>query len=311
MEYRLLEKTELWVGPLTLEGADLGACAKAVSRVMGLGADEVMVTDALGDHLTFDVLVPTLQAEQFVARRDELLAALGSVEGVLLNKKTGIHSEGILGLISLDEENAQEMLQRSADMGAEISERIKKRAMILATGPEVIKGDIVDTNSPFLAQALAAQGYEVDLGGALADDKGAIARGMGRAAEDAYGLVVTSGGVGAEGKDQTLEALTSLDREAATPYVLKFKKGQGRHAKDGVRLGAGRLGQCLIVCLPGPHDEVQLLWPILQEGLAGDWDAQRLAHSLAQGLREKFLAKSGQPHKRHAEQLWEEIHGTE
>ncbi len=311
MEYRLLEKTELWVGPLSLEGADLGACAAAVARAMGLAADEVMVTDALSDRLTFDVLVPTLQAEQFVSRQDELLTALGAVEGVMLSQETSVHSEGVLGLISLEEEEGRQMLERSEAMGAEMARRIKKRALVLATGPEVIAGEIKDTNSPFLAKALAEQGYQVDLAPPLADDQAAIARAISRGAEEAHGLVVTTGGVGAEGKDQTLEALASLDQEAATPYVLRFKKGHGRHAKDGVRLGAGRLGSCLIVCLPGPHDEVELLWPVLKEGLTRDWEASRLAQSLATALREKFLAKRGHAHQGQADELWEEIHGAE
>ncbi len=29
MEHKLLEKTEPWITPVTLEGADLGACARA------------------------------------------------------------------------------------------------------------------------------------------------------------------------------------------------------------------------------------------------------------------------------------------
>ncbi len=309
LEYRLLEKTELWVGPVDLAGADLGACARAVARVMGLQADEVMVTDALERRLTFDVLVPTMRAEQFVSRQGELLQALAAVPGVSLDQETRVHSEGILGLISLDEQAGQEMLARTASMGREISRRIRKRAMILATGPEVIRGEIQDTNTPFLLRSLAARGYQVESAPALQDRAQAIAGAMRRAVEDAFGLVVTTGGVGAEGKDQTLEALLTLDPRAATPYVLKFRRGQGRHQKDGVRIGVGRLDPGLIVCLPGPHDEVRLLWPVLEQGLEQGWDKEHLARELAQTLRRKFLSKN----PRHPNQpaVWEEIHGTE
>ena len=306
-----MEKTELWVGPLALEGVDLGACAEAVARVMGLRPDEVMVTDAQEQRLTFDVLVPTMQADQFVARHEYLLQALAAVDGVSLNEETRVHSEGILGLISLDEKTGQEVLERSADMGRQISDRIKKRAMILATGPEVINGEIVDTNTPFLTQALAGQGYQVESGPALPDEAAAIVRGIRQAAENAFGLVITTGGVGAEGKDQTLEALTKLDPTAATPYVLKFRKGYHRHAKDGVRLGVGRLGQSLVICLPGPHDEVGLLWSVVARGLREGWGKEQMAQALAEALRDKFLAKNQKRQNQKTKELWEEIHGTE
>ncbi|RJX33849.1 MAG: competence/damage-inducible protein A [Desulfarculus sp.] len=311
MEFRLLEKTELWVEPLRLAGADLGACARAVAGVLGLSEREVMVTDALDNHLTFDVLAPTLRAEQFVAREAELLRALAQVPGVEINGGTQVHSAGILGLISLEPEEGREMLARSQAMGREINRRIQRRARVFATGPEVLAGEIQDSNTPFLLQALTGEGFAAEPGPILEDQAPAIARGLRRAAEEAFGLLITTGGVGAEGKDQTLEALASLDPSAATPYVLQFIKGNGRHAKDGVRLGVGCLDSSLIVCLPGPHDEVRLLWPVLREGLAQALAPEALAHSLAQALRAKFLAKSTEHKHGQAQKLWEEIHGTE
>ena len=140
--------------------------------------------------------------------------------------------------------------------------------------------------------ALEAEGYDVAQGPTLEDETGKIARAFHLTAEAGYGLVVTTGGIGAEGKDQTLEALAQVDVHACTPYVLKFRKGQGRHHKDGVRIGVGMLEKTLIVCLPSPHDEVQLVWPVLREGLKADWDKEVLADCLAKTLRRKFLARS-------------------
>lgn len=311
MEFRLLEKTELWVEPLRLDGVDLGACAGAVAQVLGLSQREVMVTDALDNHLTFDVLAPTLRAEQFVSREAELLRALAQVPGVHIDQETQVHSAGILGLISLEAQEGREMLARSQAMGQEISRRIQKRARVFATGPEVLAGEIQDSNTPFLLEALRGEGFTAEPGPILEDRTPAIARGLRRAAEEAFGLLITTGGVGAEGKDQTLEALGSLDPQAALPYVLQFKAGHGRHAKDGVRLGVGRLGGSLIVCLPGPHDEVRLLWPVLRQGLAQGLAPEALAQALAQALRAKFLARTGEPKHEQARKLWEEIHGTE
>jgi molybdenum cofactor synthesis domain-containing protein len=293
MEYRLLEKTEMWISPVGLSGADLSECAIVVGRVLGLKPEEIMVTDALEDRLTLDILVPTVEDDQIISREKAILEALVSVSGVKLSAETTVHSKGILGLISLDERTGEEVLQRSRSMSAKIAERIKKRAMVLATGSEVMEGQIKDSNTPFLIDALAAAGYEADRGPVLLDDLSMISQAFRSAGENAYGLVISTGGIGAEGKDRTVEALTTLDPDAATPYVLKFHKGHGRHQKEGVRLGVGRWENTTIVCLPGPHDEVELLWPILKQGLLENQDKRTLAESLVTVLRKKFLSRSG------------------
>ncbi|MEJ2715906.1 MAG: molybdopterin-binding protein [Deltaproteobacteria bacterium] len=293
MEYRLLEKTELWISPVKLSGADLGLCAEVVARALGLEKADVMVTDALGDKLTLDILVPTVRAEQIVSKEKALLEALESISGVTVFPETRVHSEGVLGLISLDEDAGKGLLQRSKVMRDEISARVAARAVVMATGAEVLEGQIEDTNTPYLVERLRGAGFDAVAGPVLADNAALIVRALRLAAEQAYGLVVTTGGVGAEGKDQTLEALSLLDDDAATPYVLKFQKGQGRHQKDGVRIGVGRWGHVVMVCLPGPHDEVELLWPILERGLHEKWVKSVLADALATGLREKFLSGGG------------------
>jgi len=290
MEYRLLEKTELWVQPLRLNAADLSACAQAVAGVLGLSPQQVMVTDAQTSHLVFDVLVPTVKAEQVVARRQALLDALAQVPGVELEDDTEVHSDGILGLISLEPGQGREVLERTRRMGEQIAERIRRRVKVFPTGAEVIKGQIKDRNTPYLVDELNAAGYKAQAGPPLPDDTEDIARALFGAVEEGWGLVVTTGGVGAEGKDQTVEALLRLDPSAATPYFLKFEKGQGRHAKEGVRLGVGALGQAFIVCLPGPHDEVRLAWPVLRAALGRNLTKQELAGELAEAIRNKFLS---------------------
>jgi molybdenum cofactor synthesis domain-containing protein len=293
MEYRLLEKTELWISPVKLSGTDLGVCARTVAGVLGLDKADVMVTDALGDKLTLDILVPIVRADQIVSKERLLLEALKSVSGVTVFPETHVHSEGVLGLISLDEDAGKSLLRRSKAMRDEISARLAARAIVMATGAEVLEGQIKDTNTPYLVEQLKSEGFDAVAGPVLADDSKSIVRALRLAAEQAYGLAVTTGGVGAEGKDQTLEALTGLDEDAATPYVLKFQKGQGRHQKDGVRVGVGSWGHLVMVCLPGPHDEVKLLWPILARGLSEKWMKDVLADALAAGLREKFLSGGG------------------
>ncbi len=292
MEYRLLEKTELWISPVKLNGADLGACAEAAAQVLGVNPGDIMVTDVLEDRLTLDILVPTIRAEKIVACKQALLSALRAVPGVRITAETEVHSDGILGLISLDESTGKELLDRSRAIGAQIADHILRRSMVFATGKEILAGQIRDTNTPFLIKALEGDGYIVAKGPALEDRVDTITRAFRRAAEEGYGLLITTGGIGAEGKDQTLEALTRVDAHASMPYLLKFQKGKGRHHKDGVRIGVGILEQSLIVCLPGPHDEVRLAWPVLKEGIRVNWDKEVLARSLANALRNKFLARS-------------------
>jgi molybdenum cofactor synthesis domain-containing protein len=304
MQYRLLEKTELWVKPVRLSGVDLGACAEAAAEALGLGPDEIMVTDAMGDTLTLDILVPTLPAERIIGRKQVLLAALGKVRGLGLTDETDIHSDGILGLIGLDEKMGEEVLRKTRAIAGSIASHIQMRATIFSTGHEVLTGQIQDTNSPFLEEALRGEGYEVVIGPVLEDDARRIARAFREAAADGFGLLITTGGIGAEGKDKTLEALESVDPKARTPYILKFQKGEGRHHRDGVRIGVGYFEPARIVCLPGPHDEVRLAWPALRKGIKEGWNRASLADALAHVLRNKFLLKTrgeGRFHQRKGE----------
>jgi molybdenum cofactor synthesis domain-containing protein len=291
VEYRLLEKTELYIKPLHLSGADLGACAEAVAFALELRPQDIVVTDAIEDHLILDVLVPTVQATQIIAKRKTLLNALAGVPGVHITDETEVHSDGILGLISLDEEVAQEVLERSRAMQSQIAEALRRRVMVFATGQEVLVGQIRDTNTPFLTESLRNEGYRVIQGPVLKDRVDSIARAFRQAAEEGYGLLITTGGIGAENKDQTIEALARVDKQAELPFILKFQKGQGRHDKDGVRIGVGVFDQTLIVCLPGPHDEVRLAWPVLREGIKANLDKRGLAKNLAEVLRNKFIAQ--------------------
>ena len=298
MTYRLFEKTELFISPLKLTGADLGSCALAVAHALALRPEDIMVTDAIEDHLVLDVLVPAIEPEQIIAKKKPLLCALATIPGVHITDETDVHSDGILGLISLDEKSGQKLLQRTDSIQSQMTQYIRKRAMIFATGQEVLSGQIRDTNTPFLCEALKSEGYQVATGPVLTDNADRIAGAFCRAVEQGYGILITTGGIGAEHKDQTLEALARMDADAVMPYILKFQKGQGRHHKDGVRIGVGVLEQSLIVCLPGPHDEVQLAWPVLKEGFQSHSDKRVLAMSLAKALRTKFITRSAEPGSR-------------
>lgn len=287
-ELNLLEKTELWVNGITLEKANLTELAAAVARVLGLAEDKVMVVDVRPAHITFDLVEQRVRQEDVMGREGALLAALAAIPGVRLEPEAYVHSNGILGLICAPAEERQEILRRVDDMRSEIVARVSRRAIVFPTGFELEQGLIEDTNTPYLKKLLEENGYKVTVGGVIPDDEAAMAEALSDAVSRGFGLILTSGGVGAEDKDHSVESVLRLDGAAATPYVVKYEKGTGRHVKDGVRVGVGRVGLSTLVTLPGPHDEVELTAPALVRLLGEGRSKEELAAALAGILAEKW-----------------------
>ncbi len=287
-DYRLLGKTELWIKPIHLEGANLSDIAEAASKVLGLPSHLVAVTDAVADALTIDVLTDLVDPRQIIGQEKALLKAVGACAGVHLPADSRVHSDGVLGFVVIDPEEAERFLRSTEEALSEVEERLARRVIVFPTGNEVCDGLIEDTNTPLITEKLASEGYTVHAGPALRDDAHLIAEAFHRAADAAYGLVITTGGVGAEKKDRTIEALLLVDPGAPTPYLLKFTKGTGRHTKDGVRVGVGEVGSTRIVFIPGPTGEVGLCLGVIAEGLAQHLRKEALAEKLAQALRQRF-----------------------
>lgn len=292
-EYDLLEKNELRLTDVTLDKANLNDIAAAVAEVMQLRRDEVLVTDYLDHTLTLDVLRRTVYPHQVIAKKDALLARLAAVPGVRLGPDTQVTSNGMLGWIAADEAQIQPALEMAERMAAELRRRVASRVMVFSTGGEVLSGEIEDTNRTLIEERLSAAGYRPSFGPTLRDDIDLIAGRLRRAADDGYGLIVTTGGVGAERKDCTVEAVLKLDPAAHTPYIARFERGHGRHVKDGVRIAIGQIDDTTIICLPGPNDEVRLCLPILVEHLHSGLDKARLAEAIAHVLRDKLRAQVG------------------
>lgn len=177
-------------------------------------------------------------------------------------------------------------------MAKDIRQRLARTAVVFSTGAEVVAGQVLDTNAPTISQRLNSEGYSVKLGPALKDDEILIAAHLRQAADDGYGLVITTGGVGAEDKDRTVEAVLMLDPDAATPQVVKYQLGVGRHKhKDSVRIAVGQISQTLIVAFPGPNDEVQVGLEALVKGLASNSSKDELAEDIVGSLRKRFKEK--------------------
>lgn len=289
--YGLLRKTELEIRGIYLERADLSAIADAAAEVLGPKRRDVLVTDYRPGVLVLDVHEEDAEPLEIAGREPELLRRLREVPGVTVAGGARVSSRGMLGWIAHEGDAAA--IARGKDLAAEIGGKVSRRVVVFPSGSEVQNREIEDTNTPAIKERLEREGFEVSRGEALPDDRTAIAARIREASEvGGYGVVITTGGVGAEEKDQTVEAVLSLDPDAATPYVCRYEVGTGRHAKDGVRIAVGEYNRTLIVSLPGPTDEVRECLDIPARALREGRDKHTLAHSLAERIRSLLRERS-------------------
>jgi molybdenum cofactor synthesis domain-containing protein len=285
-QYDLLDKNELRVTDIRLEGADLSSLAAVAAQVLELSPAEVLVTDYLDHTLTFDVLRPTLYPHQLIGRSEELLNALRAVPGVTLSSRSQVTSNGMLGWIAADSDQMTEVLTEAQRIAEQVSARVAKRVAVFSTGAELVRGEVKDTNWSAISSRLTEAGFACDHLGTLADDEQLITGSIRRAANSGFGVVVTTGGVGAEAKDCTVEAVLSLVPDAVTRYTCHFTAGHGRHTKDGVRIAVGTYQGCRVISLPGPNDEVRACLDHVVSGLSTNTSDEMLASNIAQTLRQ-------------------------
>ena len=299
MEWDLLEKTTFWVEGARLDGANLGEVAAAAASALGLDHDEVMVVDVQNEIVAFDVLRRKVDADSIVGKFGEILRRMGAISGVSLSESASVHSEGILGLIALDPGMSKDVISRSEEMGSAVADAVSRKACVFASGSEVIAGNIEDTNSPYLINALTEAGFQAEFGGIIEDDLIVAVNRLEGALIKGFGLIITTGGVGAESKDHSVEAVLRLDPNAYTPWILKFTPDMKRHHKEGVRIAVGRIGISRIVTLPGPHAEVRLGCRALLTGLDRGLDDAALADTMASAIRERWLTRMGKEIQHH------------
>ncbi len=295
-KFDLLRKTEIRIRKIALQDTNLTEVGHRVAEVLGLHPGEVVVVDYQNDTLTVDVLNTCVNVDHIVGRDDELLNALRDVPGVRVLEGASVDSNGMLGWIAMDRREAQQALHRSEQIASDILAKISKRVIVFSTGAEVAGNQVEDTNTPMITRVLEAEGYRVTRGATLQDDEWFIAAKLREAADcGGYGLIITTGGLGAEDKDRTAEAVKALDPDAATPYVCHFEIGTGRHVKDGVRIAVGQYHGTLIVALPGPTDEVTDSLRVLVDGLRSNASRELLAERIADNLRGLLKRKTARP----------------
>ncbi|NWF92257.1 MAG: competence/damage-inducible protein A [Syntrophaceae bacterium] len=292
MEYDLFKKTELWIKGISLENVDLGEIATIVAETLNLERNELLVTDVQGENLVVDILRSGLNAHDIIGKEEQLLRRLSAHPGVTISEKTSVGSQGLLSWIALDYAEGEKALKKSEEMAKEIQVRLLKTAVVFSSGTEVANGQVMDTNTPTISRRLKEEGYSVKVGPTLKDDEVLIAAHLRQAVDEGYGLVITTGGVGAEDKDRTIEAVLMVDPEAVVLPVFKYQLGVGRHQhKDSVRIAIGKISQTLIVALPGPNDEVQIGLDSLVKGLASHLSKDQLAENIAASLKNRLKEK--------------------
>ncbi|MEM3265217.1 MAG: molybdopterin-binding protein [Candidatus Micrarchaeaceae archaeon] len=294
MQWNLLEKTTFWIEGIELENVDLRVLSSAAGKVFNMEPEkEIIVVDVRPNLLVFDVLKRDISPEQVVGKGKELIDMLKTVPNVTVSKEAQIHSEGILGLIAADENEAHDILQRSNKMATNILEKIQKRVIIFASGSELINGKIKDTNSPYLIDLFKKNGFEAECGGILPDDPDTMVSYLEDALNRGFSYVLITGGTGAEDKDYTSEAISKVSSYKTESYILKFKPESSyashyHHKGDGVKITIGVSGITKIIGLPGPHEEIEMISNNLMEGIKNGINEADLAELIAAPLRQKW-----------------------
>lgn len=284
-DVQLLGKTEIWMQGVHLDNANLPEIANRAAAVLSIPQDKVFVTDVRPSLVVLDVLQPKVGLEQVVGRQPQIFAAISELEGVTVEDGAEIHSEGVLGVIGSTREQAKSHLENARRMDQQIREYASGRVAVVSTGTEMQNGEVKDTNFEAISDFMSDAGFEVFYGGVAGDTEREIAGLIARLAGDGYGLIITTGGVGAEDKDHTIEAVEGLDPDMSTAILAQYKKGHGRHVKDAVRVGVGTLGWATIISLPGPTHEVKLALPVIVEQLQAGTTAASLVEAIAVPIR--------------------------
>ncbi|MET0448190.1 MAG: molybdopterin-binding protein [Aeromicrobium sp.] len=282
----LLDKTELWIVGVTLRDVRLPELAAVAAAARSLPRHAVFVTDVRDDHVVLDVLVPRVRMEDVIGRGPALLAAGGALCGVDLHDGAEVHSRGVLGILGTPADQIESVLAATTELETNLRAYIGRRVAVVSTGGEVEDGQVHDTNVEVITDVLESAGFEVTRGGTIVDDEQMIAARVLRLAEEGFGVVITTGGVGAEDKDRTIEGIQLLVPDLRTAVLAEYQVGHGRHVKPHVRVAAGRFGETTVIALPGPTREVRAALPALLDGLRSRRDARELAEIVAAPIRD-------------------------
>ncbi len=168
------------------------------------------------------------------------------------------------------------------------------KAEVISTGTEILLGNIVDTNTSFLAEHFAQLGIDLHYASSVGDNFDRMLEVL-RCAADRSDIIITTGGLGPTQGDITREVIAALFKEkmeidaALKAELEKFFTGRGipmsaNNLKQASLIPSARAipnpngtapgwwaekGGTIIVAMPGPPGEMQPMWhnyvaPVLQ-----------------------------------------------
>jgi molybdopterin adenylyltransferase len=137
------------------------------------------------------------------------------------------------------------------------------RAAVLTVSDGVSAGEREDASGDLLAEALAADGWEVERR-TVPDDRGEIAAAL-RELAGVNGLVLTTGGTGFGPRDVTPEATAEVLDRSAPGLAEAVRADAVARTPHGMlsRGTAGVVGSALVVNLPGSPGACRDGWAVL------------------------------------------------
>lgn len=165
-----------------------------------------------------------------------------------------------------------------------------RSAELLSVGTELLLGEIVDTNSAWLAQDLARRGVDVLWSQRVGDNLGRLTQALNQALARSD-LVVMCGGLGPTGDDLSREAIAAVVGETPTVDAELERELRARFASYRVtQMPEANLKQAWLIpsaqALPNPL------------GTAPGW----LVETRAEGVRKRVIALPGPP--RELTRMW-------
>lgn len=174
------------------------------------------------------------------------------------------------------------------------------KAEIIPVGTEILLGNIIDTNSSFLANQLPSLGIDLYFVSTVGDNQRRLVDTLKQAWKRAD-LIITTGGLGPTQDDITREAIGELVSEELkvdeklwqelqdllSRYLGEIPKSNIKQATTirSAQIIPNHMGTApgwwvekgghIIIALPGPPDEMKLMWqesifPKLQQGVTGE-----------------------------------------